>query len=175
MTEQLKRKKKYSYQRYIKTEGPRRYEQLNVRKEKKCYKPKNKQQIKDIKDFVDNILEQNLYDEYFYDTSMVDDSNDIGILEIKDFYNDLQNQIGMHRAKAHKIFGKDTEEVIWLLETHLHVGALKLALESEEIDPDNKIYNAFLTYHKDWRKHKYKAVVIPLWTERKVYYYIYAD
>jgi len=141
----------------------------------KTYKPRSRAHIDEIESFVDKIFENNIEKEVFFDNKEVEDNYHIGIFEISDFYDDLVNQIGLHRAKHGRIFGEQTYRTLARIEKHRMYSPVKLALESEIVDPQEKIYEAFLTYHEKYRGARYKAVAIPMWTRHKTFYYKYAE
>lgn len=172
MTEPVKAiKKRYKYKYYIKTETPYKYERIAIKRQIKSYKPKNQERIAELRAYVDNLLTDYVAEDVFFDTNTVEDGKDIGILELKDFYYDLENQIGLHRILNHNIFGSKTKEVIDLLEKHKDAGAIYYIEHADEFDKDDILLAAFVKYHKEYRKYEYKHVAIPLWTKEKTFYY----
>lgn len=147
----------------------------SVRKVIKTYKPRVKAFMEEIEVFVDKILEDSIEKEQLVDNDLVENDHSIGIFEISDFYDDLVNQLGLHRAREGRIFGDQTIRTLVRLEKHRMYSPVKLILEPEIVDPQDKLFDAFLTYHEKYRGARYKTIVVPLWTRHKTYYYKIAE
>lgn len=172
----MKAKKVYRYPDATGTKGYRQHKiERSVRKVIKSYKPRNKEFIEEIERFVDKVHESEVEVKHIVDNETVEDDQSIGIFEISDFYDDLVNQLGLHRAREGRIFGEQTIRTLVRIEKHRMYSPVKLILEPEVVDPQDKIFDAFLTYHEKFRGSRYRTIVVPLWTRHKTYYYKIAE